>query len=173
MELSTIASISTVASGIAAVIGILAVAVQVRGQRVIARAQFINELATDIDRNIDTESKLDPEGEYYELAAAISGKDKEGIEQYLNFFERLYYIIEESVIDIATADGLFAHRFFMLAHNPNVIEHVLFDPAMKPYFLPFFRLHKMWYEYRKKNYRDIPRADNAAIIRSNNEHYPT
>ncbi|NQZ60804.1 hypothetical protein [Crocosphaera sp.] len=53
-------------SGISAVIGLFFVGFQLHSGERLAKAQFINELARDIDSHRETESHLDREGKWYE-----------------------------------------------------------------------------------------------------------
>ncbi len=89
-------------SGISAVIGLFFVGFQLRSGQRLAKAQFINELVRDIDSHSETESHLDREGKWYEPNATLSQKDKELLEKYLNFFERVKFILDTKVIDLKT-----------------------------------------------------------------------
>ncbi|WP_048321000.1 hypothetical protein [Crocosphaera watsonii] len=145
-------------SGISAVIGLFFVGFQLHSGERLAKAQFINELARDIDSHRETESHLDREGKWYEPNepnATFSQQDKELLEKYLNFFERVKFILDTKVIDIKTIDCLFAYRFFNLVHNPNVQQEILLSPPLRSYYESIFSLYDTWIEYRKG--KDIPR----------------
>ncbi|MGK7875941.1 MAG: hypothetical protein AB4426_22375 [Xenococcaceae cyanobacterium] len=107
-------TITAFISGISAVIGLFFVGFQLRSSDRLAKAQFVNELARDIDSHSETESYLDREGKWYEANATFSQEDLESIEKYLNFFERVKFILDTQVIDMETVDDLFAYRFFFI-----------------------------------------------------------
>lgn len=152
-------ALAAVISGLAAAVGLLFIALQMRSAQKLAKAQFINELCRDIDSYAETESCLDREGIWYANGAIFDQKDMEAIEKYLTFFERIRFILDAQVLDIETIDDLFAYRFFYLVHNPNVQSNVLLNPDMQPYFSSVFQLHSVWIKYRQTKGLPIPRAE--------------
>jgi hypothetical protein len=57
-------AIAALISGLAASLGLLFVGLQLRSTDRLAKAQFINELAKDIDSHSEAESNLDPGGKW-------------------------------------------------------------------------------------------------------------
>jgi hypothetical protein len=138
---------------------LLFVGLQLRSTDRLAKAQFINDLAKDIDLHIRAESNLDRGGKWYENTSIVEQEDVEIIEKYLNFFERIKLIFDTKVIDLETIDELFAYRFFYLVHNPNVQSEVLFHSDLQPYFRSIFKLYSMWLKYRQEKGLPIPREE--------------
>jgi hypothetical protein len=152
-------AIAALISGLAASLGLLFVGLQLRSTDRLTKAQFINELAKDIDSHSEAESSLDPGGKWYEIDTPLDQKDMEILEKYLNFFERVKFIFETKVINIETVDELFAYRFFHLVHNPNVQSKIIFDPSMQPYFNSMLKLYHIWLKYRNDKSLPIPRSE--------------
>jgi len=171
MTFDKLIDLSTVLSGIAAFIGIVVLAWQVRGQTRIARSKFVNDLCADIDSNIPIESQLDPGGAYFDYIESLPADVQEQLEKYLNFFERVYYIHRVGGLALDTIDGLYSYRFFHLVHNPNVIFHVIRDPAMEAHFIPLYQLHRPWVSYRRKKRKKIPRECNLKLLMDNDGYH--
>ncbi len=150
-------AIAAVISGLAASLGLLFVGLQLRSTDRLSKAQFINDLARDIDLHIRAESNLDRGGKWYEDTSILEQEDVEAIEKYLNFFERIKLIFDTKVLDLETIDKLFAYRFFYLVNNPNVQSKVLFNSDMQPYFRSIFQLYSIWLKYRQGKGLPIPR----------------
>ncbi|NEZ54983.1 hypothetical protein [Adonisia turfae] len=155
--MDTFNALATFISGASAVIGLFFVGFQLRSSERLAKAQFINELARDIDNHAAAESYLDRGGQWYTANAAFSQEDKALIEKYLNFFERVKFILDTKVIDMETVDDLFAYRFFYLVHNPNVQSEILFNTDMQAYYRSIFCLYSTWLNYRKSRKLSLPR----------------
>jgi hypothetical protein len=153
-------AIAAVISGLAASLGLLFVGLQLRSTDRQTKAQFINDLARDIDLHVRAESNLDRGGKWwYENTNILEQEDVESIEKYLNFFERIKLIFDTKVIDLETIDELFAYRFFYLVHNPNVQSEILLHSDMKPYFRSIFKLYSIWLKYRQAKELPIPRDE--------------
>ena len=70
------------------------------------------------------------------------------ISNYLTFFETMYLLLQERVIEIETLDDLFAYRFFIAVHNETIQKEKIIKT---PYnFRNIFLLEKEWMEYRKR-----------------------
>jgi hypothetical protein len=154
-----VSALAAVASGLVASVGLLFVGLQLKWNRRLAKAQFINDLARDIDHHSEAETNLDREGPWYEAGKTLTTKDMEKIERYITFFERVKLILDAKVLDMNMIDDLLAYRFFHLLHNPNVQEQVLFHPDMKEYFDAVLELHTDWLRYRQSRKLSIPRPD--------------
>jgi len=144
-------AIAALISGLVASLGLFFVGLQLRSTDRLAKAQFINDLARDIDNHVKAESNLDPGGKWYKNSNLLNQEDIEALVKYLNFFERIKLIFDTKVIDIETIDELFAYRFFSLVHNPNVQSQILFNSDIQPYYSSIFQLYSIWLKYRHKN----------------------
>ena len=141
--------------------GLLFLAVQTQFQTKLAKAQFVNELSEDVDRNIDLEVQLEQGGRLYDLLEEIPEADHQSIVKFLTFFDRLYHLLRLGVIPLNIIDNMFAYRFFILVHNPNVQKFELLGEQTRHYWLSVFSLHKMWYAYRIRKRLPILRPDGA------------
>ncbi len=81
------------------------------------------------------------------------------ISNYLTFFETIYLLIEENVMDISAINDLFAYRFFLAIHSDYVQKMKLVN---EPYnFRNLYKLEGLWMEYRKKHGLKIFREENS------------
>jgi hypothetical protein len=158
MDWNAVTALAAVLGGLAAPAGLLFVGLQMRSARRLARAQFVNVLAHDIDDHYAAQSFLDPKQRLYDDGCVLNNDDMARIEKYLNFFERVEYIRDTGVLNMETIDGLFAYRFFYLVHNPNVQKQVLGAGSM-PYYRAIFRLHDAWLPYRQSRKLRVPRPE--------------
>jgi len=167
MQLANISAelwVSTVAAA-ASAFGLIFLAVQTLHQTKVAKAQFVNTLSEDVDSNIELEVQLETRGRLYEPVESISDCDHQAIIKFLTFFDRLYHLIRLGVIPLSIIDRLFAYRFFILTHNPNVQTFELLSPQSKQFWPSIFALHRMWYGYRKRKRLPILRPEGAKRLR--------
>ena len=157
--------ISTIAAG-ASALGLILLAAQTRFQTRLAKAQFVNELSEDVDRNIDLEIQLEAGGRLYEGVAEVTELDRQNIVKFLTFFDRLYHLVKLRIVPLAIIDPLFSYRFFILVHNPNVQEFELLHDQTRHFWTSIFCLHKMWYAYRVRRRLLILRPESAARLRN-------
>jgi len=81
--------------------------------------------------------------------------EKISISNYLTFFETIYILKKNGVINFDVLDDLFAYRFFMAVHNEKFIQKSKL--GSQPYnFINIFCLEYEWLEYRKS----IGKGDN-------------
>ena len=133
-----------------AAIGIAFVVVELRQQSRIAKAEFIEMLAQDVDTNVMTEAMLD-DGDLKEYKSSITMTQKYDLIKFLTFFERVKVICDLRVGSLELFDKLFAYRFFLLTHNQNVQNHILLSKNMSESWNSIFILHKNWADFREKN----------------------
>ena len=155
---SAVNAMATMLSGLAASAGLLFVGLQMNSNRRLAHAQFVSELGRDIDAHFRAQSCLEPNRPVYDAVERdLSDREMALIQKYLNFFERVEYIRDTRVLDMAAIDGFFAYRFFNLVHNPNVQKQVLYRLA--PYYRAIFKLHQEWLAYRQSRNLPVPRPE--------------
>jgi len=145
-------SISDSAAFIAAVIGVVAIWYQMKKDADISKAEFILTLNCNFQDN-DNISYI-----YTTLKEKRDGKDVSFSEddgrkmgEYIMFFQTMYFMIDEGVIDIRMIDRLFANKFFLFMHNPDVQKYQLIYTTINK---PILELYCIWYNYRIKN--DLP-----------------
>lgn len=144
--------------------GLIFLGFQTFYQKRISEAQFIQQLAQDVDKNVMTETRIDQGGDLYELCDSITQDDKASLITFLTFFERLNYLIDNEVGSLDVFDKLFSYRFFILVHNPNVQRHLLLKEGMAPSWAEIFKLHKRWLEYRRQRSTPIPRDSGSESL---------
>ena len=162
-ELSTELWISLFSTGVATA-GLVFLGWQTRLQSRLARAQFIDKLSYDIDSHINIEIKLDKGGSLYEPTEVIDSENLKEIVMFLNFFDRLAHIFKLGLVNIKTLDDVFAYRFFILSHYPNVQNFELLRDDVKMYWTSVFALHKTWFSYRKYKKMPIMREDWLSVL---------
>ena len=166
MSLPLLLSIIEITNGIVVIVSLVIVARQLRMQRIVTRSQFIDSLASDIDKLAEFEVRMYHDGELYEYKSQLDASDRRQIWQYINFFERIFYILKNKAMYIETLDGLFGYRFLLLALNPNVIRHILSDKNIDPQstFAAFISLRMIWLQYRLSVGKSLPRNDTLELI---------
>jgi hypothetical protein len=68
--------------------------------------------------------------------------------EYIMFFQTLYYLIIEGVVQIEMIDRLFANKFFLFMNNLDVQKYQLTYTAINK---PVLDLYCLWINYRNKN----------------------
>lgn len=71
---------------------------------------------------------------------------RKDILNYLTFFESMYIMVEENVLNIKMLDELFARRFFTIVNNKQIQEIDLITNYN--YYINVYKLHAIWKEYR-------------------------
>jgi hypothetical protein len=124
------------------------VAIQLKSSNRIAQAQLINELERDIAIYTDVYVNLSRrQSDKSEQSIELTEADHIGILKCISFFERVHFILDTKVVDIATIDRTFAGRFFILFNNPQVLK-LLKSGEISPYMTSIRELYKKWYDYR-------------------------
>jgi hypothetical protein len=145
-------SISSSASFITAVIGVIAIWYQMKKDADISKAEFIltlNSNFQDNDNIIYIYSKLKERRDGN--AVAITPEDGRKMGEYIMFFQTMYFMIDEGVIDIRMIDRLFSNKFFLFMNNLDVQEYQLKYTSINK---PILELYCLWINYRTKN--DLP-----------------
>jgi hypothetical protein len=141
-------------SAIVSAMALIFLGFQVSYQVRVTNAQFIQQLAQDVDQHVMTELMLDKGGGLYALKEHLDREEESSLILFLTFFERLSYNVDHGVENMKAYDRLFSYRFFLLVHNPNVQKHILLNPNMKSSWVYIFTLHKKWLDY--KHTRSLP-----------------
>jgi hypothetical protein len=79
----------------------------------------------------------------------LTAEEIQKICDYLSFFEEVYLLIEEKMIDLETIDKLFAYRFFGVVGDSQVQEQILRKDGLGSYFASIFALYEIWERYRR------------------------
>ncbi len=149
-------------------LGLLFVGIQARFSAKLARAQFLDKLSEDVNKNIEIEVELEPTGRLYNNIKIFDQSDRQKIIQSLSFFDRLAHLYELGFIKIEIIDKMFAYRFFILVHNPNTQKFELLQEESRHFWRSVFALHKVWYAYRKRKNLLILRDEYAEKLFADN-----
>lgn len=135
-----------------AILGVFGIIYQSNRSKKLDEIQFIFSLNQQYISNPNYQKVLDAlEKESYD---AYPGDILEIISQNLDFFEPIYILLKQEVIDIALIDNLFCFRFFMIVNNSFVQDNVL--TPHKEHYNNIVLLHYIWKTYRQKKNLDIP-----------------
>ncbi len=141
-------SISNSASFITAVIGVIAIWYQMKKDADISKAEFILTLNTNFQDNeniIYIYSKLKERRDGNDIT--FTPEDGRKMGEYIMFFQTIYFMVMEGVIDIRMIDRLFANKFFLFMNNRDVQEFQLKYTSINK---PILELYCLWINYRKK-----------------------
>ena len=135
------------------------IVLQLKGERTISEADFLVNLNqtftgdpgyakvyTELEKELN-----DPPGNPELSRIEISN--------YLTFFETIYLLIEEKVMDIEAINDLFSYRFFLAVHSNCVQDMKL---VKEPYnFRNLYKLESLWMEYRHNQGLGVFREENC------------
>lgn len=143
-------SISNSATFISAIIGVIAIWYQMKKDADIAKAEFILTLNSNFQDNeniIYIYSKLKEirDGSNYKFTP----EDGRKMGEYIMFFQTIYFMVVEGVIDIRMIDRLFANKFFLFMNNCYVQTYQLKYTSINK---PILELYCLWVNYREKNH---------------------
>jgi len=140
---------------ITAIIGVIAIWYQMKRDKDLTEAEFINNLNNTFTTNPDIKyifaklqnnrgSKADP----------FIDEDMIKVVDYLTFFETISNLIQRHVLNFEMINDLFSYRFFIIIHNIHIQDREIIPD--NSYYGNLYTLHKLWVHYRKKNNLDIP-----------------
>jgi hypothetical protein len=155
IEWEEVSAIASTISAITSVVVIPFVAIQLRSNNQIAKAQLINELERDLSLHAEVILALSFGGKWYRNSTNISDVDRMAILKYVSFFERVYVIVNTNVLSLQDIDDIFAGRFFYLVNNPCAQE-IMNDGAIEPYLASIRNLSAKWSAYRRDRNLPIP-----------------
>ncbi len=156
------AIISSIASSISVIIGILVVYRQIEKEKKINSNTFLISLndyfATDenIKRCFHKLMKLEKRKYSFSVYEKEfkTDEDKYDLLEYLNFMESLQYFIAERVIKISEINELFSKRFFIAINSPYIQEIKLkkYDYS----WVSLYRLARSLIDYRREKGYQVP-----------------
>ncbi len=141
-------SISNSASFTTAVIGVIAIWYQMKKDADISKAEFILTLNTnfqDSENIVYIYSKLKEKRDGNDIT--FTPEDGRKMGEYVMFFQTVYFMIIEGVIDISLIDRLFSNKFFIFMNNRDVQEYQLKFSSINQ---PILELYCLWINYRIK-----------------------
>lgn len=155
MTLNGVADVATISGSIVASVTLLFIAVQMRDRRRFTQAELINTLEAEFRGLYHVYEKLLPTGEWSNSnGGPNSMEDLCEIESYVQFFERMEFVLELGALDLRNLDRLYAHRFFLVMHNVHVQGKLLYRD--EPYFSALIKLYRRWYGYRRARGLPLP-----------------
>ena len=132
-----------------AAIGVLLVLFQLKKDHQINKAEFIYRLNQNFSENANISviyellKKSRDEG----IVKVFSKEDGRKMGDYIMFFEIMAYLVAEGIVSMALVDTIFANKFFLFAHHPQVWEYQM---AFDEINLPFLTFFIKWHNYREK-----------------------
>lgn len=135
---------------ITAVFGVILVLLQITRSKNLEEAQFIFSLNQEYINNSNFQRVLD----IIDNDADFSEDDYSTVVQMFDYFESIYILVKNKLIDIEVIDDLFCYRFFAVINNSK-IQNKLLIPK-KEFYANIIKLHFVWTEYRIKNNNKIP-----------------
>ena len=142
--------ISAVITSITAIIGAVAVYVQMKKDRELTQSEFLLEFSKyfySFKEACELEDKIDDAIDNKKIYKYTTD-DYEKLNDYLLWLESLCTMISNNTLSIELIDEIFNHRFFSVVNNPSIQEHEL--GRFAEYYKHIFMLHKEWVAYRKK-----------------------
>lgn len=141
---------------------------QLTDSKEIARATFITEINRAFVENehymklydafqdcLDGKCRFCENGTCQRDNSSICQLDfpKSDVSNYLTFFETIYLLTKDHVIDFDMIDDLFAYRFFLAVHHPFVQQTKL--QVQPQNFKNIFLLERDWISYRKAHGKNM------------------
>jgi len=158
MTLGDIADIAAVAGSIVASLTLVFIALQMKDRRRFTQAELINTLEAEFRSLYHVYEKLLPDCEWSSTKSGpASSQNLCDIEAYVQFFERMEFVLELGALDLRNLDRLYGQRFFLVMHNLHVQEKLLYRD--EDYFLALIQLYRRWYAYREAHGLPFPNPD--------------
>lgn len=143
---------------ITAIIGVIAIWYQMKRDKDLTEAEFINNLNNTFTTNPDIKyifAKL--QNSRGSAEDPFIDEDMIKVVDYLTFFETISNLIQRKVLNFDMINDLFSYRFFIIVHNIHVQNREII--ADNSYYGNLYTLHRLWVQYRKKNNLDIPNEE--------------
>ena len=150
---------------IVAILGVYAVIIQLQEQKKVQQADFVvglneafvnNENYANMYLNLEEELRTGEAAEFSTIE----------VSNYLTFFETIYLMLNDEVVDIKTVNDLFSYRFFLAVHSKSVQAVKLVKSPKN--FRNIYYLEDLWMEYRNKKGLPIHNEINCLKIACNN-----
>jgi len=156
--LDDLSLISSIVVAIVEVGGLIAIWYQLKKQKDVEVANFL----LDFEKSFIEHKSIFYKIEQSREENTFTKEDISGIVRYLTFYESLYHFIQKGILKIGMVDDLFGYRFFLAMHCEFIQENNL-NP-FRQYYQNIFKLYKIWYKYRLKHDKIIPRSYNRLDI---------
>lgn len=144
-----IVAATSILSSVFAGISVLYLAKQIKESHRTAKVQFISNLESEFMMFANTYIKLLPGGIWCsEKDGPNDSADVQEIINYLAFFLKIEYLLNQGLLDIATVDKLFATRFFLVANNIHTQRKILYEEMYKSSWADIFSLYHKWSKFR-------------------------
>ena len=137
-----------VASLVAAVLGVVLLALEIYQSRKITEAEFLSNLNSAFVTNEDYKRAYTLFETYDFDTLPDLDMDNIHISNYLTFFEIFQLLIDRGTLSIEMLNDLFGYRFFIAVHNPYVQKKKLVKSPEN--FVNLYLLERDWMEYRRK-----------------------
>ena len=141
--------ISTVITSITAVVGAIAVYIQMKKDKEINETQFLLEFskffytfegAQALEKKIDRAME---KGEIYEWTE----DDYENLQDYMIWMVALGSMVLNKTLSLKLINNIFNYRFFTVVNNPSIQKNEI--NVYPTYYKSVFLLHKVWTQYRR------------------------
>ncbi len=137
-----------ISSLVAALLGVVLLALEIYQSRKITEADFIADLNASFVTNEDYKKAYTMFENYdFENLPDIE-MDNIHISNYLTFFETFQLLIDRGTLSIELLNDLFGYRFFIAVHNPYVQRKKLVKHPEN--FINLYLLEREWVKYRRK-----------------------
>lgn len=154
---------------LAAIVGVfltagslMAIALQIRDSRRLAKAQFVSNLESDLAGHYRTYSKLLPGEPWSSLCKGPeTSNETSDIIAYLGFFAKIKFLLDLGALDLNLVNRMFTFRFYLAAHNRHVQEKILYSSLYCQYWAEIFSLHSQWSSFRVSKGLPIPFEDES------------
>jgi len=143
---------------ITAIIGVIAIWYQMKRDKDLTEAEFINNLNNTFTTNPDIKyifAKLQSSRGSNE--DPFIDEDMIKVVDYLTFFETISNLIQRNVLSFDMINDIFSYRFFMIVHNKHIQDREII--ADNSYYGNLYTLHRLWVQYRRRNNLNIPNEE--------------
>lgn len=132
-----------------AAIGVLLVLFQLKKDHQITKAEFIYNLNQNFSQNPNIEAiyELLKKARDEHIEHIFTKDDGRKMGDYVMFFEILAYLVDEGIVNMALVNTIFANKFFLFVHHPQVWEYQL---AYDEINLPLLKLFVKWHNFRQQ-----------------------
>lgn len=141
--------LSTLLTFIATMVGAIAISRQLFAAKAITKAEMLINLDTFYHNNeklMTLYDNLEDENRNHAGATNFSTLNRADYAAFLDFFEKLSFLIENHIAEVRDIDPLFEYRFFSFIHCPYIQEEHLLPTSSS--YSSIFRLYQKWIKYR-------------------------
>lgn len=156
-------SIATVVAAVAAVVVLIYARGQIneaqkqlRHSRAIAHGDFLLRLDEAFQRHTKVHMLLQPDFDWgNNKSGPVSPEDWFLVTSYMGLFERVNFLIQSEIEELAIIDKLYGYRVYNIVANDVIRRAKLEDKEIAPYWEGFIHL---WLQLKslRPNWRDYP-----------------